>query len=196
MRNQREELILKHLDLVKRVARSLARKLDADAEEFEADGMVGLIEAAKRYKPAKNSNFPAYAMKRIRGSIIDGYRKIDRLGRTERDLRKKNPKRIEETKHIYHEHQADLTPHGWEKVLNESADQIVILERKFLRDLINILPFKLKVMMKMYYIEQKTYTEIGNEYGFSASRVCQLHTQAIGIIRQHLRKRDLLSNQK
>lgn len=190
---QHEDLILAHLDLVKKIARKLASKSGGDPEEFEADGMIGLIEAAQRYDPTKNNNFPAYAKSRIWGSMVDGYRASDKTGRHERELRKKDPERKAKTDHLIHTSQVDVDSQElWDQLHNYAGDQIVALERRYMRDLLNVLPFKLKRVMQMYYLEHRSYPEIGEAFGVSTSRICQLHRQSIEIIRAHLKKKKLI----
>lgn len=190
---QHEELILAHLDLVKKIARRLASKLGGDPEEFEADGMIGLIEAAQRYDPTKNDNFSAYAKQRIRGSMVDGYRAADKTGRHERDLRKKDPGRKARIGHLAHVNQVDIDSQDvWDQLHNYAGDQIAVLEQRYLRELLNVLPFKLKRIMQMYYLEHKSYPEIGVAFDVSTSRICQLHRQSIELIRAHLKKRKLI----
>jgi RNA polymerase sigma factor for flagellar operon FliA len=49
-------------------------------------GIVGLIDALKKYDPAKNVQFRSYAQFRIRGAILDGLRELDW---SPRELRRK-----------------------------------------------------------------------------------------------------------
>ena len=53
-------------------------------EDAVGYGTCGLIEAVRRYDPEKGTNFHAYAVRRIRGSMIDAFRRMDRLSRTMR----------------------------------------------------------------------------------------------------------------
>ena len=60
-----------------------------DKEELVRAGVLGLVEAAHRFDPAKGVPFAPYAAQRIRGAIIDAVRKVDwaprslrRAGRT------------------------------------------------------------------------------------------------------------------
>ena len=64
-----------HHALVKRESRRilLSLSLPTDAlEDLQAYGYIGLLEALKRYDPRKNVPFEYYAIRRIRGAIIDG----------------------------------------------------------------------------------------------------------------------------
>jgi RNA polymerase sigma factor for flagellar operon FliA len=48
-----------------------------DRGDLYSEGMSGLIEAVKRYDPARNVKFETYATFRIRGAIMDFLRKLD-----------------------------------------------------------------------------------------------------------------------
>jgi RNA polymerase sigma factor for flagellar operon FliA len=68
------------------VARSLPIELRGvmEFEDAVSFGMCGLIEAMDRYDPQRGTNFNSYAVSRIRGAIIDAFRRMDRLSRTMR----------------------------------------------------------------------------------------------------------------
>lgn len=82
----REQLILQYAPLVKYVMGRLAISLPAilDYEDVLSSGTIGLIEAVERFEPTKGVKFETYAISRIRGSIIDTLRALDRLPRSVR----------------------------------------------------------------------------------------------------------------
>ena len=82
---EQEDLVLQYAPLVRRVARSLPLEIPGllEYEDAVGYGTCGLIEAVQRYDPAKG-NFHAYAVQRIRGAMIDAFRRMDRLSRTMR----------------------------------------------------------------------------------------------------------------
>jgi len=72
-----EPQLEEHMELVRRVARSLWRRLPAelvDLEELEADGFEGLVRALRAYDSAKGPLCP-YILLRCRGAMIDGLRR-------------------------------------------------------------------------------------------------------------------------
>src|SRR5690349_24935646 len=75
--SQRDRLILSHLGLVRHVAGKLLAQLPPglDAENLEAAGILGLVEAAAHYDPARGTQFNTYAYPRIRGAILDELRR-------------------------------------------------------------------------------------------------------------------------
>lgn len=82
----RERLILQYAPLVKYVIGRLAMSLPAvlDYEDILSYGTIGLIEAVERFEHDKGVKFETYAISRVRGSIIDALRSLDRLPRSVR----------------------------------------------------------------------------------------------------------------
>jgi RNA polymerase sigma factor for flagellar operon FliA len=64
---------------VKRIAHHLLARLPSSVlvDDLIQAGMIGLLEAAKRYDSSKGASFETYAGIRIRGSIIDEVRRGD-----------------------------------------------------------------------------------------------------------------------
>ena len=87
----RDAAILQYAPLVKYVVGRLAIGLPAilDYEDILSYGTIGLIEALDRYDDSKGVKFETYAISRIRGSIIDALRSLDRLPRSVRQKAKK-----------------------------------------------------------------------------------------------------------
>jgi RNA polymerase sigma factor FliA len=76
---QDQELILKHADLVKRIAYHLVSRMppNVEVDDLIQSGMIGLLDAAKHYSADKGANFETYAGIRIRGAMLDEVRKSD-----------------------------------------------------------------------------------------------------------------------
>ncbi|MFN0146014.1 MAG: sigma-70 family RNA polymerase sigma factor [Dehalococcoidia bacterium] len=83
---EQQQIVMQYAPLVRRVARSLPLEIPGllEFEDAVGYGTCGLVEAVRRYDPAKGTNFHAYAVRRIRGSMIDAFRRMDRLSRTMR----------------------------------------------------------------------------------------------------------------
>jgi len=75
-----------YVDLVKRVAYNMARRLPSrvDVRDLIGAGTIGLLDAMNKYDPAQNDNFEAYAEIRIRGAILDELRGLDWVPRSVR----------------------------------------------------------------------------------------------------------------
>ncbi|ADZ92433.1 RNA polymerase, sigma 28 subunit, FliA/WhiG [Marinomonas mediterranea MMB-1] len=65
--------------LVKKIAYHLLARLPnhVDVDDLTQAGMIGLIEAYKRFESTKGASFETYAGIRIRGAIMDEMRKSD-----------------------------------------------------------------------------------------------------------------------
>jgi RNA polymerase sigma factor for flagellar operon FliA len=94
----REALITECLPLVKFVAHRISARLPAHVEvdDLIHSGILGLMDAVKKFEPARNIKFKTYAEQRIRGAILDGLRDLDWVPRS---LRRKK-KDIETAYHL------------------------------------------------------------------------------------------------
>lgn len=74
-----DALVLRHAELVKRIAYHLAGRLPASVEvqDLIQAGMLGLLEAASNYTADRGASFETYAGIRIRGAMLDALRKLD-----------------------------------------------------------------------------------------------------------------------
>lgn len=74
-----EELVLRHADLVKRIAYHLVSRMppNVEVDDLIQAGMLGLLDAARHYRANKGANFETYAGIRIRGAMLDEVRKSD-----------------------------------------------------------------------------------------------------------------------
>lgn len=71
------ELIEQHADLVKRIAHHMMGRMPASVsvDDLIQSGMIGLIDASKKFDQSKGASFETYAGIRIRGAMIDELRK-------------------------------------------------------------------------------------------------------------------------
>ena len=74
-----DELVQTHAALVKRIAHHLMGRLpdSVQLDDLIQAGMIGLIEAARKYDGAKGASFETYAGIRIRGAMLDEIRRGD-----------------------------------------------------------------------------------------------------------------------
>lgn len=72
-------IVEEYLPLVKTIVGRLAMTLPAhvDREDLHSAGMVGLLDAVRRYDPACGASFETFARLRIRGAVLDELRKMD-----------------------------------------------------------------------------------------------------------------------
>jgi RNA polymerase sigma factor for flagellar operon FliA len=81
-----EEVLRRHLPLVKRVVQRLAARKPPHIEldDLVSWGIVGLLDAMGKYNPKKEASFSTYAQFRIRGAILDHLRSLDWVPRSVR----------------------------------------------------------------------------------------------------------------
>ena len=185
-----DERIIAHLGFARAVA---ARALDprcrgADREDLVAWGVVGLVQAARRYRDDTGAPFGAYAARRVRGQVLDALRERDPLTRSARRAYREA-----------REQNADLPP----PVVEVSLDRCVAagLEepewsetppspgrcsdqqwRRVAAELRRIDPVERKVLV-LSFARGLTLKEIGAQIGLSESGVCRLRARALRHVR-------------
>jgi RNA polymerase sigma factor FliA len=85
------ELVSHHLPLVKSVVGRLALSLPShiSLEDLYSAGLVGLLDAVRRFDPTTGTPFESYARVRIRGAVIDELRRLDWIPRSVHDKARK-----------------------------------------------------------------------------------------------------------
>ena len=83
-----DQLMVRLLPLVKRMALQMREHLPAhvDLDDLVGAGVLGLIDAVRKFDARKHVKLESYARHRIRGAILDGLRSLDAASR---DMRKK-----------------------------------------------------------------------------------------------------------
>jgi RNA polymerase sigma factor FliA len=77
--SQREQLLLAHMTQVQYIARRIHDRLPPQVllEDLVHAGILGLMDAVRKYDPSKNVQLKHYAEFRIRGAILDSLRQVD-----------------------------------------------------------------------------------------------------------------------
>lgn len=99
----RDDLAVKLLPLVRRVAFEMRERLPqhVEVDDLAGAGVVGLLDAVRKFDASKRVKIETYARHRIRGAIIDSLREMDTASR---DMRRKN----KAAERVYHELHAKL----------------------------------------------------------------------------------------
>lgn len=86
----RDRLVMEHVPLVKSLALRLAQRLPSQVEvsDLMSVGVLGLIDAAGRYKPTTGVPFDAFARRRVQGAMLDSLRDLDWAPRSLRRMRR------------------------------------------------------------------------------------------------------------
>jgi len=209
-------LLEKYQTLVERVARRLVWRtgMQSAYDDLWSAGALALLEAARRYDPAKGATFATFAEHRVRGAMLDELRSMDHLPRRLRnrtdDMAKAKRKLEEElgreatVDEIAKELKLDIDevagiaqlmePHlPLDSVLHRvttSDDCDAKLERaetvKQLTRAIEALPERLRMVLALHYDEDLTYREIARLLQVSEPRVCQLHGDALKKLREEM----------
>jgi RNA polymerase sigma factor FliA len=91
-------LVEEYLPLVKTVVGRLAMTLPShvNADDLYSAGLVGLLNAMRRFKPDNGTAFETYARVRIRGAVFDELRRLDWVPRSVHEKAKKIEKTMQE----------------------------------------------------------------------------------------------------
>lgn len=89
-RYAQEDLVRHYTPLVRYVVKRLGIRAPevVDYDDLVAYGMIGLLDAFKRFDTERGVKFSTYAVTRIRGAIIDELRRLDWVPRSVRSVAK------------------------------------------------------------------------------------------------------------
>lgn len=101
MLNSEDQLVRQYTPLVRRVALQLVARLPANVEldDLMQAGLMGLLDAMRRYREMADAQFETYATTRIRGAMLDELRSQDWLPRSVRSKSKQIEAVIHELNH-------------------------------------------------------------------------------------------------
>ena len=85
------EITERYLPLVRTVVGRIAMTLPShvDAEDLYSSGLVGLLNAIRRFDTSSGTSFETYARVRIRGAVLDELRRLDWVPRSVHDKARK-----------------------------------------------------------------------------------------------------------
>ena len=180
-----DERILAHLQFARAVA---SRSIDprcrgADREDLIAWGLVGLVQAARRYRGDRGASFGAYAARRVRGQILDALRERDPLTRSAR-------RAFRAAQRAGDDRGAGAQPYV-EVSLDRIGDVPEVQRAPGRQDerwpqvasaLRDLAPLERRVLV-LSYGRGLTLREIGEEVGLSESGVCRLRARALARVR-------------
>ena len=184
-----DDRIIAHLQFARAVA---SRSIDprcrgADREDLIAWGLVGLVQAARRYRGDRGASFGAYAARRVRGQILDALRERDPLTRSARRAYRAAQRAGEESGTAAPAASPPYVEVSLDRIGDvpevhrapEHRDERWPLVAGALRDLA---PLERRVLV-LSYGRGLTLREIGGEIGLSESGVCRLRARALARVR-------------
>src|SRR5687767_2421970 len=162
-----------------------ARCRGAEREELIAAGVVGLVQAAQRYREGTQATFGAYAARRVRGQVRDALPERDPLTRSARReyraAREADPElpapAVEVSLDRYMAHGAEppnvaqcreKRDERWERVARE----------------LRSLPRLERQVLVLSYGRGMTLKEVGAKVGLSESGVCRARSRALTRLRE------------
>jgi RNA polymerase sigma factor for flagellar operon FliA len=187
----RGDRIIAHLGFARAVA---ARSLDprcrgADREDLIAWGVVGLVQAADRYRGDLGASFGAYAARRVRGQVLDALRDRDPLTRTARRAYREARRIAEDLPPPYVEISLDRLAELGDGGIAAPAGTAGAIDPRWhevARELRRLGKLERRVVV-LSYARGLTLREIGRQIGLSESGVCRVRARALRRLRSALR---------
>ncbi len=184
----KKKLILAYSNLVHYVIHNskLYQQGVLDSKDYFQIGVEGLSEAIDRFDPDYGTKFETYAIKRIRGKIIDSIRKLNH---------KPSVVDSENSLNYYADVSLNNTIDNDDTMLYEmlpSDEQTPedVVEKSEEKDLLVEELKKLKerdrLILTLYYYENLNYKEIADVLGITVSRVSQIHSRLINKLKEKL----------
>ena len=206
-----------YLPLVKRVLGQLRHQTNTlmDADDLAQIGIMGLLEALRRYGGEPDASFGSFAYKRVRGAILDELRRHDwrprqlrqkshQCAQAERDLMRELGRRPTEAELAQ---KLQLSVSELQEVLcaGEMAEMESLQalldqgiepghdqthapeeQAQLIQSLLTRLPEREQRLMSLYYQHELNMKEIALVLDLTESRVCQLHKQCLALLNRTL----------
>lgn len=172
-----------HLPLVAAIARAMGRRLPptVEVDDLINDGVLGLMEALRRYDPQRRVGFATYAGHRIRGAILDGLRRRDPLPRAYRRLQKTEPNRRVQFLAL---EEALMVPDG-----EEGNPEAVAVEADLRRQVwlgLAALPPRDRQVLVLRMVRGLLLREVAAHLSLSITRVAEIQTRGLARMRRFL----------
>src|SRR6266496_140476 len=182
-------LVDEHLTLVRQAVSDMSRRLPRHVrkDDLESAAMLGLAQAARSFDPDRGIAFERHASNRIRGALLDELRGADWASRSVRSKARRMQRTADELAvELGHEPtRVQLAAQlGVDTQALERLEENV--HRAYLVDAVLALPERLRQVVRGYFFEERPMHEIADELGVTESRVSQLRTEALALIRDGL----------
>lgn len=150
--------------------------LAAEWDDVHADASVGILDAIRKFDPARSITQKAYVFIRARGAAIDGIRQ---RGYRTRSGSMREPMSLDAL---------------LDAVDGESPWEPSMIERGYARievaETVSLLLARLsrrpRFVIEAYYLADRTLADIARELGVTESRISQIHTLALRQMRAML----------
>lgn len=201
----REKLIHDYLPLVRAIVSEVLKKVGrkVDPDELEAYGRLGLVDAGNKYNPDFQCSFKTYAYYRVKGAILDALR-YDKSLRDNRELlymeganyylgASSVNETVNEDYRRFNELKNCVNSLATISLLTEceenSENKFLVRElEEELKRAIRKLNEKERELIRMYYFEDISFSEIAQRLKISTPALSRLHKKAIERLRSLLTK--------
>jgi RNA polymerase sigma factor (sigma-70 family) len=169
----RNALVEQHRDLAAQIARSVAGTIPFHMRtDLASVAEMALVKAADSYDPGRGVVFGAYAQQRIYGACIDSIKGPRYRENSAAELTAESASRIRDT------------AAGPDASVIQASEQREGRQR--IARAIEILPARLAVIAWLHHMEGQTLEVIAPKLGIVPSRVSQLHTEALKLMRESM----------
>jgi RNA polymerase sigma factor for flagellar operon FliA len=196
--HEQRELVAGHVHIARRAALKARREPIGAYLTFDdmlSAAHLGLCQAVASWD-AERAPFPVHARRRCYGAIVDEARRQDSQasmrsrGEREAGHRGRRAFSLDDTFRVDNSRTVDLAMSFHEVVGDErtiTADLYELRERRQeVEDALDQLDQRLAATLRLTLYHDWTLRELGNFFGVSESRVCQLHRKALAQVRQVL----------
>lgn len=220
MGGQRDEIFVnEYKDLVHSIVHKVIRQygIGGDAEDLEAAGFRGLVEARSRFDDNRGVKFSSFAYYRIRGAVLDEVRRMAALPRrVHARIRAAQAfdAAAEDLAADITARPTSLTPSEARAAASDTANQfttafalaltagenrdestpedgLLYAEKKQqLQTAIQRLPTRERKLVEGYYFGDRPFQEVAAELGVSKSWASRLHTRALQLLREAMADSD------
>jgi RNA polymerase sigma factor for flagellar operon FliA len=209
------EVLQRHGAIVERSARRLALRAGNASlyDDLWSAGAIGLIDAARRYEGDRGASFETFVEHRVRGAMLDELRRMDHLPRRLRNQTSDVAERRHQLEtRLGREPLADELAKDCGLTVEELAEMETLAEphvslewiaggaleataeeavgraqiQRALTAAIAGLPERLRMILGLIYSEDLSYAEVAGLLEVSKPRICQLHADAIALLRETL----------
>ena len=186
-------LIEENQPLVYHLAMKVHRKIPVkqDLEDLIGYGMVGLVEAANKYRPQLKIEFTTFAYPRINGAIYDGVSKLSWMSRSRYRRLMAVKEKAESEGDVEAAQAADAKLESVSLLDNEIAQSVVDddetaevrasrhEEGKVLGKLIEQLPDRERRLIELIYIDGLALQDASERLGVSKSWGSRMHAKTL-----------------
>ncbi|MDP4114702.1 MAG: sigma-70 family RNA polymerase sigma factor [Bacteroidota bacterium] len=159
-----------------------------DDRDYFQFGIEGLSEAIDRFDPNYGTKFETYAIQRIRGKIIDELRKLQIKPRVTAPDKKDDV--VYSNVSLNHSVDSDEGFMLYETIPTYEESQDETYEKNELKEILikamKELEERDRLILTLYYYENLNYKEIAHTLNITVSRVSQVHSRIIQLLKSKL----------